>query len=125
MNCNNKNTNSKFIKQANQKILLECNNKVSDNYGGQVINNWQLLSECWAIIQPKHKLREFIDYRNNSQQLYQITIRHNIHLVNYQYSSNYRIRFDNTALNILSVINLDNNSKYHGNDFQELICGFP
>lgn len=109
-----------FLKNAKQKVLVERQVLVADNYGGQT-NTWTTVGTYYAWVRPLSTYESVINQQLRGSTTHKIIIRYVSGLANVKTTSSYRLTLDSRVHNIVGIKNLDGTFKNYGKAFQELL----
>lgn len=110
-----------FSSQAKHRIIIQSQALTADSLGGQSIS-WSTAYTVWAIMIPKAVKEIFESGQLVSKSTADIVIRYQSGLANTLNGAKYRVSYDGRLWNVLGVLNLADDMKNEGKEFQKLFC---
>lgn len=113
MKCN------QFIKNARNKIIIQKQQIVSDDYGGGS-NSWVEVGKYWAWIKPVSVQEQFINVQMQGFVTQKVIIRYSDALKDSKTVASYRMKFEGRIYSIKGIENFDSTMRSYGRVFQQL-----
>lgn len=110
-----------FSKNARNRIELQAQALLTDEYGGQTVT-WATEKTLWAVIEPRTGKEIFEHNQLQSNVSAYVTVRYQTTLANTLNGAKYRLKFGDRLYNILAVMNLADDLKFEGKAYQKIIC---
>jgi SPP1 family predicted phage head-tail adaptor len=110
-----------FAARARNRVSIEQLTTLADDMGGRT-DNWDLLAQVWAVIEPTSGKEVFINGQLQSRVDAKVTIRYLSDICDTRIASKARLTFENRVYNISAIRNLASDMKTEGKVFQQLFC---
>lgn len=110
-----------FIARARNKVAVEQVVATDDGLGGRN-EDWSLVRNAWAIIEPKSGREMWVNSQLQSRVDAIITIRYISAISDTRDAAKCRVKFGTRLYNVRAIRNVAGDLKTEGKVFQQLVC---